>query len=74
MIVVKLKDALEMYRKRTGERLTYEKLAQRTGMARATIEAIASRPEYNTTIANIEKLCIALECTPGELLELELEK
>jgi len=71
VIVVKLKEALEAYKTRTGRKLTYEKLAHRTGIARATIEAIASRPGYNTTIANIEKLCVALECSPGELLELQ---
>lgn len=58
------------YRYRTGERLTYEKLAQRTGLSRTTLEALASRPGYNTTLATLEKLCIALQCEPGDLLEM----
>ena len=70
MIVVKVKEAMERYRYRTGQRLTYEKLAERTGLAKPTIVAIASRLDYNTTLATIEKLCRALECTPGDLLEL----
>ena len=70
MIVVKIKEAMERYRYRTGERLTYAKLADRTGLARGTIVSIASRPDYNTTLATIEKLCEALECAPGDLLEI----
>lgn len=70
MIVVKIREAMERYRYRTGQRLTYEKLAQQTGLSRTTIEAIASRPDYNTTLTTIEKLCRALDCTPGDLLEL----
>ena len=70
MIVVKVKEAMERYRYRTGERLTYEKLAELTGLARPTIVAIASRLDYNTTLTTIEKLCVALECTPCDLLEL----
>lgn len=69
VIVVKLREMMERYRYRTGERLTYEKLAQRTGLSRTTLEALASRPGYNTTVATIEKLCIALECEPRDLLE-----
>lgn len=70
VIVVKIREAMERYRYRTGERLTYEKLAERTGLSRTTIEAIASRPGYNTTLATVEKLCEALECSPGDLLEI----
>jgi putative transcriptional regulator len=70
MIAVKIREAMERYRWRTGQRLTYERLAERTGLAKGTLEAIASRPDYNTTLATLEKLCIALECSPGDLLEL----
>lgn len=70
MIVVKIREAMERYRHRTGERLTYERLAEQTGLSRATLEAIAARPDYNPTLATIEKLCLALACTPGDLLEL----
>ncbi len=61
---------MESYRRRTGQRLTYEVLAERTGLSKGTLEAIASRPDYNTTLATIEKLCLVFECGPGELLEL----
>ena len=67
---VKLREVMEEHRRRTGERMTYELLAVRTGLARTTIESIAARSAYNTRLSTIEKLCRALGCAPGELLEL----
>ena len=73
MIRVKLRDAIEKHRRRTGERMTYERLAQATGLSRRTLESLASRPGYNTTLDTIGKLCRVLGCQPGELLVLESE-
>lgn len=70
MLRVKLRKAMEEHRRRTGERMTYELLAKRTGLSRATLESLATRPTYNTRLSTIEKLCIALDCDPGDLLEL----
>jgi DNA-binding Xre family transcriptional regulator len=70
MIVVKLKEAMEAHRVATGEKLTYQVLAERTGLSRATLEAMGSRGGYNPTLGTIEKLCRVLGRTPGELLEL----
>lgn len=61
---------MEDYRRRTGERMTYERLAERTGLSRATLESLASRDTYNTRLSTIEKLCQALDCAPGALLAL----
>jgi len=70
MIVVKLREAMQVYRARTGERMTYARLARVTGVARATLETIGSRPGYNTTLGTIEKICRALGCGLEDLLEL----
>jgi len=70
MLRVKLREAMEDFRLRTGERMTYKKLASLTGLSRATLESLASRDTYNTRLSTIEKLCRALECAPGDLLEL----
>ena len=70
MIIVKLRDAMEAHRRRTGTRLTYEVLAEQTGIAITTLQSLAARPGYNTRLSTIERLCIALGCTPGDLLEL----
>ena len=58
------------HHRRTGERMTYELLAARTGLAKTTVESIAARKAYNTRLSTIEKLCTALGCAPGDLLEL----
>ncbi len=70
MIVIRLREAIDRYRDRTGERLTYEVLAEQTGLSVATLQSLAARPDYNTRMSTIEKLCRALQCTPGDLLEL----
>lgn len=74
MIVIRLKAAMGTYSTRTGERMTYRLLAERTQLAKATLESLASRRSYNTTLNTIEKLCRALECSPGDLLEIVEEQ
>lgn len=61
---------MDNHRRRTGERMTYGLLSSRTGLSRATLESLASRDSYNTRLSTIDKLCRALGCTPGDLLEL----
>jgi putative transcriptional regulator len=70
VIIVQLREAIDAYRQRTGEKLTYEMLAERTGLAKTTLESLATRSSYNTRLSTIEKLCRALGCSPGELLRL----
>jgi putative transcriptional regulator len=65
---------MQRHHQRTGERLTYQSLARRTGLSRATLESLASRRTYNTRLSTIEKLCRALDCHPGDLLELDDQK
>lgn len=62
---------MEAYRQRTGVRLTYDTLAERTGIAITTLQSLATRPGYNTRLSTIERLCRVLECAPGDLLELQ---
>ena len=70
LLRVRLREAMAEYWRQTGERMTYELLAERTGVARSTIESIAARETYNTRLSTIAKLCVALRCAPGDLLEL----
>ena len=69
MIEIKLREAMETYRRRTGERMTYQKLAERTGLARSTLESIATRRDYNAGLSTINKICKALGCEPVTLLK-----
>lgn len=70
MLRVLLRETMETYYRRTGERMTYQKLAAASGLSVATLQSLAARPGYNTRLSTVERLCIALRCTPGELLEL----
>jgi len=70
MLRVKLREALAAAEARLGQRITYDDLARLTGLSRATLEAIGSRPTYNPRLSTVERLCQVLDCSPGELLEI----
>ena len=70
MLRVKLREAMREHRRRTGERLTYKRLAELTGLSPATLASLGSRDSYNTRLGTIAKLCRVLGCQPGDLLEL----
>jgi putative transcriptional regulator len=70
-IVVRIRQAMDAYRVRTGRRITYAMLAERTGLAKATIQSLATRPGYNATLKIIAKICAALDCELEDLLVLE---
>jgi DNA-binding Xre family transcriptional regulator len=70
MIRINLRKAMEDYQRRTGVRLTYPILSKRTSISVDTLQSIAARPGYNTRLSTIERLCRALGCGPGDLLEL----
>ena len=59
MVYVRIREAMEAYRQRTGVRLTYEIIAERTGISVATLQSLAARPGYNTRLSTIERLCRA---------------
>ena len=69
-IIVNLREMLHAYEARTGERMTYQLLADRSGIARSTIESLAARPDYNASLRTIAKICSVLGCGPGDLLSL----
>jgi DNA-binding Xre family transcriptional regulator len=71
---IKLREQMAAYGRRTGEPLTYAILAERTGLSRASLESMATRPTYNATLTTIEQICIALGCSPGDLLELDQQQ
>jgi putative transcriptional regulator len=70
---IKLREQMAAYRERTGQPLTYGELADRTGLSRFSLESLATRSSYNTTLDTIERICRALECAPADLLELDPE-
>lgn len=73
-IRIRLREMLERFEARTGLRLTYDELARMTGLSRATVASLATRPAYNASLATIAKVCRALGCTPGELLDIKVHE
>jgi DNA-binding Xre family transcriptional regulator len=69
-VYIKLREAMQAYKRRTGERMTYAILASRTGLAKGTLENIGSRSVHGANLTTIAKICGALGITPGDLLEL----
>jgi len=59
---------MDLFEARTGQRITYADLAEATGLSEPTVQSIGSRPDYNATLAVVEKLCVALHVTVGEML------
>lgn len=70
MIRIKLKQLLDDKAYREGRRITLNEVSAQTGIARATINRIANKADYNTTTDNIDVLCRYLDCTPCDLIEL----
>lgn len=70
MYIIKLREAMIAYRRNTGKRITYEILAKRTGLSRQTFASIAADPDSNPTVQTIEKICIALDVSVSDLLEI----
>lgn len=63
-----LRRALEDVEARTGIRISYESLAQRTGLSVDTLKSIATRGAYNASLKNIASISDALKCNPIEYL------
>ena len=61
---------MQAYKRRTGTKMTYALLAERTGLSPQTFAQIATATNHGATLATIEKICWALDTTPAELLEL----
>ena len=64
-----LRGALEDFQAKTGIRLTYESLAQRTDLSVDTLKSIATRSDYNATLNNLAVICDALQCDPLDYLK-----
>jgi DNA-binding Xre family transcriptional regulator len=69
MIRVKLREAMEAYRLRTGQRVTYAKLATMSGVGEGTLNSIGSRIGYSVTLDTVEKISRALDMPFQDLLE-----
>ena len=71
---LKLRECMDLFEAHTGQHITYADLAEATGLSEATVQSIGSRPDYNATLAVIEKLCVALHVTPSEMIGWEPDR
>ena len=60
---------MDKYEIKNGHKTTYSEIAKATGLSKATVEALGSRSDYNTTLATVDALCTFFECGLEELLE-----
>ncbi len=67
MLIVRLAEAIEDYKHRSGKQLTREDLAKKLRMATSTLRNIAT-PGRSTTLHTIEKIARALEMKALNLL------
>ncbi|MCG5495962.1 helix-turn-helix domain-containing protein [Ectothiorhodospira variabilis] len=69
MIRFRLKELMAEKSFQEGRRLTYEEIAQATGINRTTLSKIANQKGYNTTTDNLDALCAYFDCSVCELAE-----
>lgn len=69
VIRFRLKQVIADKEFRAGKRITFEEIAQETGIHRTTLSKISGVRGYNTTTDNIDKLCRYFGCQVGELME-----
>jgi len=49
-------------------KITYDEIAESTGLSRQTLSNVSSKRGHNVTADVIEKLCLYFECGPGDLM------
>jgi len=64
MITVRLKELLE------ERKMTLYRLAKDTGISYNNLHRIASNRSKVISFEVLEKICLALDCGPGDLLEI----
>ena len=69
VIRYRLRELMADYQFRTGKRLTFEEIANETGIHRTTLSKIVNQRNYNTTTENLDKLCTFFKCSIVDLME-----
>jgi hypothetical protein len=66
-----LKGAISDFDARTGVHLTYDQLADMSGLSVDMLKSLANRPDYNATLKSISELCTILGSDPKKFLHWE---
>ena len=52
-----------------GKRISLKEISEKTGIHLSTLSRIANQKASNTTIGNLEKICLFFNCQIQELVE-----
>ncbi len=52
-----------------GKRISLKEISEKTGIHLSTLSRIANQKASNTTIGNLEKICLFFDCQIQELIE-----
>lgn len=56
------------------KRMSLNELAEKVGMSTVNLSILKNQKAKGVRFETLTKICEVLQCTPGELLELEFEK
>ena len=69
MIRFRIKELIADREFKGGKRVTFEEIAQASGIHRTTLSKIAGQRGYNTTTDNIDKLCRFFGCPVESVMQ-----
>ena len=70
MLIVNLKALIERKSALEKRRITYKVIETEIGVKALTLSRIASKPDYNISRKDLEKLLIFFNCQPNDLMTL----
>lgn len=71
MVKFRLKELIAGKERTMGQRITYEAIAEATGLSPNTLSTVANNKVKKIGVETIQKLCEFLECKPGDLIVLQ---
>ena len=71
MIRFRLLELMADYQYKNGRKLTFDELAEKTQIHRATLSKIANQRNAHTRTENIDRLCKFFQCQVGDIMEYE---
>ncbi|SDE69347.1 helix-turn-helix domain-containing protein [Desulfuromonas thiophila] len=70
MIRYHLKHLIADLELKLGQRVSLKEISEKTGIHLSTLSRIANQKAANTTIGNLEKICLFFDCSIGDLVEI----
>lgn len=64
----RIRELMEQYRTRTGEKLTYYKIEEVAGVSHSTLSLMANNKLANVGVNTIDRLLTFFDCEPNDLM------